>query len=262
MSLTLTNIPRIMRAQGWTHGDKLLSKWFSRAGTQYPNYTAADTSTVTMDWVLSYPGPKELYDAIFAEQIWSNGPGRKVLAQRLSAWGKLTGFQQTFDQTVKPPSMLEAEYVQYRPYGGGYSGYSGYYGSSGYSSSGTSGNLVNLYSGIVAGGLNDLIAALGAFTFRVVVAGSVTPTLPRGYEVTITKVGVFVRDSFDFEGFQFLGFWNDSNNTVSAANPLAGTPVFNSTFQDYRNTHRMGGDFLTFSDLKVTTLSPPHTFML
>jgi hypothetical protein len=267
MSLTLTNIPRIMRAQGWTRGEALLSKWFSRAATRCPHYTAADTTTITMDWVLSYPGPQALYNEILSERIWASDKGRPVLAQRLRAWGKLTGFAQTFDQTTKPPSVLEGEYVQYRPYGGGYSGYSGLYGSSGYSSSayrpsGASGAAGNLYSGIVASGLNDLIAALGAFTFRVVVAGSVTPTLPGGYEVTVTKVGVFVRDSFDFEGFQFLGYWDDSNNTVSAANPFAGTAVFNSSFREYRDTNRMGGDFMVFSDLKVTTLTPPHTFML
>jgi hypothetical protein len=109
---------------------------------------------------------------------------------------------------------------------------------------------------------NDLVAALGAFTFRVVVAGSVTPVLPGGHEVTITKVGVYVRDSFDFEGFQFLGFWDDATNTVSAINPLAGTAVFNSSFREHRDKYHLGGDFLVFSDLKVTTLDPPHTFLL
>jgi hypothetical protein len=264
MSLTLTNIPRIMLAQGWTNGAKLLSQWFNRAGTRYPNYTTADTTTIKMDWVLSYPGPKALYDEIFDDQIWSTRKGRPVLEERLKSWGKLTNFTETFDQTTKSPIQLEKEYVQYRAYGGGYSGYSGSsgYSSSGYSSSGASGDKANLYSGIIYGGLNDLIAGLGAFTFRVVVAGSVTPVRPAGHEVTITKVGVFVRDSFDFEGFQFLGFWNDSNNTVSGTNPLSGTAVFNSTLRDYRDTHHMGGDFMVFSDLKVTTLKRPHKFLL
>src|SRR5262245_39383018 len=48
MSLTLTNIPRIMTVQGWTRGAALLGKWFNRAATRYPHYTAADTTTITM----------------------------------------------------------------------------------------------------------------------------------------------------------------------------------------------------------------------
>jgi hypothetical protein len=262
MSLTLTNIPSIMRAQGWTHGASLLEKWFHRNASRYPHYTAPDTTTITINWVLQYPKPRLLYNSIFTERVWANDAARKVLAQRLLAWGKLTGFQENFEQTTKPATVLEREYINYRAFGGGYSGYSGYYGSSGYSSSGASGQAVNTYSGVLSGGLNDLIAALGAFTFRIVIDGSVIPVLSGGREVTVTKVGVFVRDSFDFEGFQFLGFWNDSTNSVSAINPLAGTPVFNSTLRDYRDRYHMGGDFMVFSDVKVTTLSPPHKFML
>jgi hypothetical protein len=249
-----------MRRQGWTHGATLLDKWFSRAATRYPSYTAADTTTVTVDWVLTYPGPRAVYEKIFSEQVWANDAARKVLAARLQSWGKLTGFQETFDQSTKAPEQLEQEYINYRTYGGGYSGYSGYSGSSGYS--GGSSDALNTSSGVSYGGLNDLIATLGAFTFRIVVAGSTTPVLPKGREVTITKVGVFVRDSFDFEGFQFLGFWNDSNDTVSALNPLAGTAVFNSSFRDYRDKFHVGGDFRVFSEVKWTTLSSPHTFML
>lgn len=262
MSLTLTNIPRIMMMQGWTHGAALLSKWFSRAATQYPHYTAPDTTTITMDWVLKYSKPKALYDSIFTERIWANGPARKLLAHRLRTWGMLDGFQHQFDQTIKPVTSLEAEYINTRPYGGGYSGYSGSSGYSGVSSSGASGTASDGYYAVAASGLNDLIAALGAFTFRIVVAGLVTAVLPQGHEVTITKVGVYIRDSFDFEGFQFLGFWDDSDNTVSAVNPFTGTSVFNSSFRDYRDNHHMGGDFMVFTQVKTTDLKPPHTFML
>lgn len=259
MSLTLTNIPRIMYAQGWTKGATLLAKWFRRAATRYPSYTAPDTTTITLDWVLRYPQAKSLYDSIFANRIWANDKARQQLAKRLKTYGKLTGFEEQFDQTQRPVTVLESEYINYRAYGGGYSGYSG---SSGYSSYAASGNASTQYSELVRTGLNDLIAALGAFTYRVVVGGSVVPIISGGYEVTITKVGVFLRDSFDFEGFQFLGFWDDSLNAVSAVNPFVGTPVFNSSFRDYRDEHHFGGDFLVFSDMKITHLNPPQRFNL
>lgn len=262
MSLTLTNIPKIMRSQGWIRGATLMTKWFNGPAVQVPHYAFTDTSTIKMRWVLGYRSPKELYDSIFRERIWANDAARKILAKRLQSWGKLSKSQQRFDQTVMPASLLESEYINYRSYGGGYSGYSSSgYSTSGYSGSGTSYAASNNASG-QAYGLSDLVAALGAFNFRVVVAGSVVPALPGPYQVTITKVGVFVRDSFDFEGFQFLGFWDDSDNSVSAFNPLSGTAVFNSTFREYRKQHGRGGDLLVFSDVLVTTLNPPHTFTL
>lgn len=267
MSITITNIPRIMRYHGWNNGAALMSRWFSRSAQRVPDYAPPDTTTIKMDWILGYPGPKGVYDKIFEERVWANEAARGVLASRLSKWGKLTGFAANFDQSKKSVTELEDEYINFRPYGGGYSGYSGYYGSSGYSGSGYSGaqgasDNSNNASGVVAGGLNDLIAAIGAFTFRIVVVGSTTPVLPKGRQVTITKVGVFVRDSYDFDGFQFLGFWNDTNNSVSTLNPFSGTGVYNSTFRDYRTKTKMGGDFLVFSDVKWTTLPTPHTFML
>ena len=234
MSLTLTNIPKIMRSQGWIRGATLMTKWFNGPAVQVPHYASTDTSTIKMRWVLGYRSPKELYDSIFRERIWANDAARKILAKRLQSWGKLSKSQQRFDQTVMPASLLESEYINYRSYNASGQAYV----------------------------LSDLVAALGAFNFRVVVAGSVVPALPGPYQVTITKVGVFVRDSFDFEGFQFLGFWDDSDNSVSAFNPLSGTAVFNSTFREYRKQHGRGGDLLVFSDVLVTTLNPPHTFTL
>lgn len=266
MSLTLTNIPTIMRAQGWTRGATLMSKWLAGPPAIVPHYASTDTSTIRMRWVLGYRRPRELYDSIFDDQIWANEAARGLLRKRLVRWGKLGSSRQTFDQTMRPPSILESEYINYRSYGGGYSGYSGYYGSSGYSSSGYSGSVdrvqaANNASG-QATGLSDLVAALGAFNFRVVLAGSVTPTSSGQYQVEVTKVGVYLRDSFDFEGFQFLGFWDDSDNSVSAFNPFSGTAVYNSTFRDYRSQNNNGGDMLVFSDVLVTTLHQPHTFTL
>lgn len=48
---------------------------------------------------------------------------------------------------------------------------------------------------------DDMTAALGAFTFRVLVAGTVAPRIaatagaPTAFEVSINEVGVYVRDS-------------------------------------------------------------------
>jgi hypothetical protein len=113
--------------------------------------------------------------------------------------------------------------------------------------------------------LNDMVAALGRFHFRVVVAGHVEPVVSnRGtHEVVIKEVGVYVRDSFDFEGFQPLGFWWYSPPYASALERGdVGVPLFNSTYREWRSANGEGGDFLVFSDLKRVPLNPPSRFFI
>jgi len=66
--------------------------------------------------------------------------------------------------------------------------------------------------------------------------------------VTITEVGVYVRDSFDFNDHsQFLGFWGHRD-----------TPVNNATFREWRTKFSKGGDYEVFSDIKRVKLDSPH----
>jgi hypothetical protein len=113
--------------------------------------------------------------------------------------------------------------------------------------------------------LDDMTAALGRFTFRVVVVGSITPETGSHrsrHRVTITNVGVYIRDSFDFNGNQFLGYWDDSDNSVSMVNFLSGDAVSNADFRSWRSTHGRGGDFLVFSDVKWMSLTSRDAFII
>src|SRR5207244_11542544 len=77
--------------------------------------------------------------------------------------------------------------------------------------------------------LDDLFAALGKFTFRVTVGGRVS-----GKNVTITDVGVYLSDSYDFDGFQFLGCWNVCTNAVETGPVCSGsTAVTNEDFREW-----------------------------
>ena len=93
---------------------------------------------------------------------------------------------------------------------------------------------------------------------------SYSPEVMAGYrhQVSITEVGVYVRDSFDFNGDQFLGYWDDSDNSVSILNPLSGERVSNESFRQWRTANNRGGDFLVFSDVKRTRLSAPDVFFI
>ena len=108
--------------------------------------------------------------------------------------------------------------------------------------------------------LDDMFDALARFTFRVAVSGYVsTDKLSTGeeiYIVTITEVGTYVFDSYDFNGHQVLGWWDAKTNSVTK-NPFGEEiRVDNGDFRDWRDRNHRGGDFLVFSDIKVTKLSP------
>jgi Family of unknown function (DUF6402) len=79
----------------------------------------------------------------------------------------------------------------------------------------------------------------------------------------VDKVGIYLRDAYDYNGFQALGIWNRDRILskaeslgVVATSPgkIAGflggfEPVFNSTFRDWRASTGRGGDFLIYSDV-------------
>jgi hypothetical protein len=80
--------------------------------------------------------------------------------------------------------------------------------------------------------------------------------------LTVDKVGVYVWDTFDFNGSQSLGYWNDETNTVRRHSFYGDTHVRNYDFCVWRSVMRRGGDFLVISDVKWTTLPTPDVFLL
>ena len=110
--------------------------------------------------------------------------------------------------------------------------------------------------------LDDMVAALGNFSFYVSpIAGEVGPESGR-WRVKLLQVGFHIMDSFDFEGSQDLGYWDETTNEVSTHYTWSGTDVTNETFRNWRTTNGKGGDFLVYSDVKVVTLSPPDSFLI
>ena len=58
--------------------------------------------------------------------------------------------------------------------------------------------------------LDDMLAALGRFDLRVLVQGKVRAYKRRLF--CLDKIGLYIRDSYDFNGPQFLGAWNPRTN--------------------------------------------------
>src|SRR5207253_5067166 len=63
--------------------------------------------------------------------------------------------------------------------------------------------------------LDDLFGALGNFSIDLAAAGIVVPKteavgalrVVKRHQVEVTHVGVYVRDTYDFNGPQYLGHW-------------------------------------------------------
>jgi hypothetical protein len=233
MSLTLTNIPAIMRAKSWGNGARLMEIWFSRPVAIAPAYGPPDTTTIRMDtWALTFPRARNVYDQLIRDRIWANPAGQVEVVRMLRRKGLLAAGS-SFGSLGLPVQSQDPDYVTQRvvPF-----------------------DLMN-------DPLDDMSAALANFAFRVLVAGSVAAGPGGvGHRVTISEIGVYIRDTYDFNGFQPLGFWDDSTNRVEKGPFWGGVAVFNSDFRTWRTTNALGGDFLVYSDIKRVTLTTPDTF--
>lgn len=200
-----------MEVEGWTRGAKLLEVWSSRLPSVAPKYSVAVTDVVTMDWILQFSRAKEVFDKLVSERIWTNDASRKRIARLVKS--KTAGAK--FGDLAMQATQVDPSWINSRP---------------------------------CTSGLNvdALTAALGAFVFQVAIAGTVTARAGAAVTVSIREVGVYVKDSFDFNGSQFLGFWGHRD-----------TPVSNATFRDWRTKFKKGGDFQVFSDIKRIKRIPP-----
>ena len=229
--IDLTKIPKVMGSKGWTNGAALLREWFSNPASG----GVPDTTTITMNWVLGYSKAKEVYNSIFSERIYINRAAQVEILKVLKR--KTVDKGGSFDFSTPLPA-LDYDYINFKPVP-----------SAGFMDS-----------------FDDLVAALGAFVFHVVVGGKVEDTGANNgqdrYKASIIDVGVYVRDSFDFNGDQPLGCWNVCTDEVGKIFCGGGEHVSNSDFREWRSRSSKGGDFKVYSDVKTTKLNSPEFFFL
>jgi hypothetical protein len=243
----VTKIPVIMDRLNFTQGARLMRKWL---GTPAGNGLLIDDSTITMDFVLRFDRAKQWHRDIILKKSWFR-PGRTaelLTREGFNRPGAKFDFTRMKPIDLKPglnQKSFEVSYVQ-------------------------------------CGGALDppdgLKAALGVFSLMIVVGGQVDNDQEvNGLRVTITKVGVFVADKFDFEDSlvdkirgtaaaygtsQPLGVWNACRNTVKneldvATNEASGDHAYtNRDFRDFRDRTGRGRDLWVLSDVKVTTFDP------
>ncbi len=213
----LTDIPDEMRWSRWNEGAELLETWFERPPAIAPGYSAPVIGVIKMDWVLGFERARSVFDAMLQERIWTNDASKERLA-KLPPSALPVG--RPFGDLGRTAVQLDAAWVNSRP----------------------------VTSGTTSDGLT---AALGSFNLQVAVAGKSSQGPANLVTLVIEEVGVYVKDSFDFNGTQFLGVWGHRDQ-----------PVGNDDFRRWRAEHHLGGDFMVFSDVKRTRLAPPDVVVI
>ncbi len=223
----LTDLPDIIDKNGWKVSSLLMRRWLTspahemtpreKEGKTNPHsYPVVDTTSVTMKWALSYPRLKQEYDEIFGSKglfsntppIYQSAPAFKELISKLLRHGKFATWPESFGSfSSSVPSINEESQLQFKKVGDN-SFKAASYGSA-------------LASDVVRGDpdLDDPWVAPGDFSFKIAGEGVVTPktkSVVRGttcdieveyYDVQVNRIGVYIRDSYDFNGDQYLGHW-------------------------------------------------------
>lgn len=289
----LTDLPGIMDKAGWTVGATLMKKWFENGGRvmnreektgdidsrKYPPHLV-DTTSVTMRWALSFPRIKKAYSKIFgskgviksAPPLYESRAAQMQLVRRLARAGKFRTLPDAFgDLTSHVLDINEMwQFQRHEPASGP--------------------EYVKTWLKDSAKGdpdLDDMWAALANFLFKIAGQGFVTPKIAIThtesgsnvevlyYEISVTKIGVYIRDTYDFNEYQYLGHWSKALTPPARVHPATHfidgkvtkgpcpddyVPVENESFRLHRDLTAKGGDLLVFSDVAITSLKKSFTF--
>jgi hypothetical protein len=287
----LTDLPDIMDKKGWTVSSAIMRKWLNNAAyamtldekkglTDSRLYPAnlVDTSTVKMSWALSFPRIKQEHDKIFGGKGLLNSTpaeyqrpaARKELINRLFYAGKFTNKPEAFGNLRDSVLNINEQYqFQIHPIGDWFFHTKTY------------GNAVLNETFLSDPDLDDMWGALADCLIKIAGEGTVTPKLKvvdtrlqcavvaEYYDVSVNSIGTYIRDTYDFNGDQYLGHWSKVSApytrlyTVGASRgdcPDDFVEVNNERFRAHRDKAGKGGDLLIFSDVLITPLRKPFTF--
>ena len=232
-NFNIEKIPGLMSSKGWPMGAALMSSWFARSPRIAPDYDTPGVALVSVDWILKFDRAKSVYDKIISERLWRNSAAINAIKGMLKSKGLLkleVGKSASFGDFTRTALELHQDHVNHR--------------------------LVD-YSVIFD---DDMDAALGNFSFYILIKGSVRRQKGSSVELTINSIGIYIKDSYDFNDEQLLGYWSEDDYNISTRNIFKGVKVSNADFRRWRDIHLHGGDFLILSDIKEVHLPVPDIF--
>ncbi|MFF2912879.1 DUF6402 family protein, partial [Paenibacillus sp. NPDC057934] len=230
------SIRTIMRANGWTVGAACQDRWFALP------YTAGKEPTDTvvldilkMDWATGFSDVRKSVDAGF--NLIEVLPDRVKIKERIKA-------QVRARQVVLPTPGHSANFgtkassLEVDGQGHNFPRFNRYW------------ILEQSYAPYLLP-LDDFTAAVARCTVRYIALGQITNTGAGGYTVSVTELGAYILDSFDFKDEeQELGYWSVKTNDVARTSLGTNyTRVTNATYRAWRQRNSRGVDYTNFSDI-------------
>jgi hypothetical protein len=242
---TVRSIPRAMRNMGWTTSAELMERWLRSSAWVLPPemkthengqiYTPAnsDQRIVRMAWAMMHPRFKVKLDELRGKV--ANLPAKSLLQQRLLApqwptssrfaFGRLQNTAVELENSCQSNSLVFGKKIEH---------------------------------------LDDMHGSIGVGTLKVALIGEATRKVgTRGIFLNVTHAGFYIRDNYDFNGFQYLGAWTKNRILTGAQTgmnfprrdmahrgaPVQARHVFNRDFETYRKVTGYGGDYVIYSDV-------------
>lgn len=252
--VNLVEIPGIMRKRKLPKAAALLEHWFIGQPFSMPKTWKAppphtvdprmikpvhiEDSIITMQWAFGFARALAAYNELKNAVLGYAGPDSEEASKRelfncLKADGKLTG-QATRFGLGSAPELHKTAHLNTRLVG--------------------SNNWAKLSDPI-----DDMYCALGVFGMHIAAFGEVTPLDPKvgkgTHKVTITKLGFYIKDTYDFNEDQPLDVWGQDG---PAKAPAPGRVlVENGHFRAWRSHFNRGGDFMLFSNVHWEGIPKP-----
>lgn len=222
------DVPVTMKKKGWIVAARLIEHWLSGPAKIMPepvregevsakSYGVYNSSIVSMEWVQSFPRAKIAVSEL-KTKLRSDKAKKAII-------GKI--FRNFPGVSISDKTLLHIDNTQL--------------------------DVVDLHTkwqfqfqsaGSITDTLDGLTAGLGRFS----VMAAIRKAEVVGFEVRVSKIGIYVRDTFDFSGWQPLGCWTDNDVTRFGVNQYC-TRMSNDVFEEYRIKNDRGMDFLIFSDV-------------
>lgn len=245
---TVIDIPDVMEYKlAWPKSAEVMRKWFSlpgramtareKEGSDGYVDTHTDTDMFNWKWLGSFERVKKSKEILLSDKVlWSKNT-RGIIQSIVNALGdNLTN--RTIDNSKLAATELHAKWqFQYSRVG------------------------------FELGAVDDLYGSLGNFAlYAAIQKASIYEKDGQNY-LRVTEVAIYMRDTYDFIGGQYLGHWDFDGMGINAAggflnqkgkewklpawNPKHGIQKAfgNQDFREYREGCNMGGDLLLFSDI-------------
>ncbi len=265
-------VPKILNILGWTNGEKFQRIWFTEGSLIQREKEAPKLNAINWSWIITNSDEAREEYIEFKDDtvndlmaLFDNASKRSVrseiqkminegLTQLPTKENPKTNFG-VYDEeiiTKKSKRFPDGEEMpKFEKY---------------YFNSKAFGGAFDLGKHYIRQGrkMDDFIAALATFNYHVLASGYLSYK-EGGYftsdytEITITHLGFYVKDSFDFidddpNTSQPLGFWKIvDKETIDVKkdpdNKAEYYEITNKTYRDYRDDHKMGYNFHLYSTI-------------